>query len=103
MSLEPTQVASVATSTPGAFGASSIVAASGPVENPWWLSASRDQHGPLTPLPLVFDGSLVNGNTASLKVDAVSRLRCEAFPRGSISSSTESACQWPTHSAGVTA
>ena len=56
------------TCTPGAFGAPSTVAASGPVEKPWWLSASRDQHGPLTPLPFVFAGSFVNGKIPSLNV-----------------------------------
>src|SRR6266508_2514374 len=53
----PTHVAVETTSTPGAFGAASTVAASGPVAKPWWLSASRSQHGPLTPLPLKFVGS----------------------------------------------
>ena len=48
-------------------------------------------------------GSLVYGKTPSLNVDAVSMFVCVALPRGSIRSSTESACQCPTHSAGVTA
>ena len=76
---------------------------SGPVEKPWKLSASRDQHGPLTPLPFVFAGSFENGKTASLNVCAVSIALSAARPRGSIRISTESASQWPTHSAGVTA
>ena len=91
------------TITPGAFGASETVAASGPVEKPWWLSASRDQHGPLAPLPLVLPGSLVNGKMPSLNVFAVSLRTCEAFPRGSMMISTESASQCATHSSGLTA
>ena len=103
VSLVPTHVAVDLTCTPGAFGASSTVAASGPVEKPWWLSASRAQHGPLAPLPLVFVGSLVNGKIPSLNVLAVSIALSDARPRGSIRISTESASQCATHSAGVTA
>ena len=76
---------------------------SGPVEKPWKLSASRAQHGPLAPLPLEFDGSLVNGKIPSLNVFAVSIALSDARPRGSTRISTESASQWPTHSAGLTA
>src|SRR4051812_25862115 len=103
VSLVPTQRAVETTCTPGAFGASSTVAASGPVEKPWWLSASRDQHGPFAPLPLAPLGSLVNGKTPSLNVFAVSFNTWEAVPRGSMMISTESASQCATHSAGVTA
>ena len=58
---------------------------------------------PFTPLPLEFDGSLVNGKTPSLNVCAVSSCCCEALPRGSMRISTESASQCATHSSGVTA
>src|SRR3954451_24905567 len=103
MSFVPTQRAVDTTCTPGAFGASSTVEASGPVEKPWWLSASRDQHGPLAPLPLDPLGSLVNGKTPSLNVFAVSFRTCEALPRGSMIISTEAASQCATHSSGLTA
>ena len=73
------------------------------MEKPWWLSASRDQHGPLTPLPFVLSGSLVNGKMPSLNVFAVSLRTCDAFPRGSMMISTESASQCATHSSGLTA
>ena len=87
----------------GAFGAASTVAASGPVAKPWWLSASRSQHGPFAPLPLKFDGSFVNGKTPSLNVVPVSKFVTDELPRGSIRNSTESASQCATHSVGVTA
>ena len=103
VSLFPTHVAVDLTWTPGAFGPPSTVAASGPVEKPWWLSASRAQHGPLAPLPFELAGSFVNGKIPSLNVFAVSIALSDARPRGSIRISTESASQWPTHSAGVTA
>ena len=103
VSLLPTQVAVDFTCTPGAFGPPSTVAASGPVEKPWWLSASRAQQAPLTPLPLLLVGSFVNGKIPSLNVLAVSIALSDALPRGSIRISTESASQCPTHSAGVTA
>ena len=99
VSFVPTQVALEKTCTPGAFADVD----SGPVEKPWWLSASRAQHGPLTPLPLEFVGSFVNGKIPSLNVFAVSIALSDARPRGSIRISTESASQWPTHSAGLTA
>ena len=103
VSLVPTHLAVEYTCTPAAFGASSTVAASGPVEKPWWLSASRDQHGPLAPLPFEFVGSFVNGKIPSLNVLAVSIAFSEARPRGSIRISTESASQCATHSSGLTA
>ena len=67
VSFVPTQVALESTWTPGALPSDS-----GPVEKPWKLSASRDQHGPLTPLPFEFAGSFVNGKIPSLNVCAVS-------------------------------
>ena len=77
--------------------------AKGPVEKPWWLSASRDQHGPFTPFPLKLAGSFVNGKIPSLNAVAVSMFVADPLPRGSRRISTESACQCPMHSCGVTA